>query len=157
VAASGAGSKSGGCGSLTVDGLTAGTAYTFTVTAKNAAGAATATSKKTTDYLSGTATCNDGQNGDTATYCDKDVDGRNGNEVFSITKQQDNKQVGWAKPGTRLQAYCKKSGDEVFAYIYNDNKKSTWWVQVNYSGKNYIPWAWLNLDGGDDINDLPTC
>jgi hypothetical protein len=30
-------------------------------------------------------------------------------------------------------------------------------VQVNYEGKNFIPWAWLNLDGGDDINDLPTC
>jgi len=157
VAASGAGSKSGNCGSLTVDKLTAGTEYTFTVTAKNAAGTATATSKKATDPLSGTATCNDGQNGDTATYCDKDVDGRNGNEIFSITKQQDSKQVGWAKPGTRLQAYCKESGEEVYAYIYNNNKRSTWWVQVNYSGKNYIPWAWLNLDSGDDINDLPTC
>lgn len=157
VAASGAGSKSGSCGSLTVDGLTAGTAYTFTVTARNAAGTATATSAKTTDSLSGTATCNDGQNGDTATYCDKDVDGRNGNEIFSITKQQDSRQVGWAKPGTRLQAYCKKAGDEVYAYIYNNDKRSTWWVQVNYSGKNYIPWAWLNLDSGDDINNLPTC
>jgi len=30
-------------------------------------------------------------------------------------------------------------------------------VQVNYKGKNYIPFAWLNLDGGDKINDLPTC
>jgi hypothetical protein len=28
---------------------------------------------------------------------------------------------------------------------------------VNYAGRNYIPWAWLNLDGGDDINSLPTC
>nr|WP_157437255.1 fibronectin type III domain-containing protein [Actinoplanes subtropicus] len=157
LAASGAGSASGSCGSLTVSKLTAGTEYTFTVTAKNAAGTATATSKKTTDHLSGTATCNDGQNGDTATYCDSDVAGRNGNEIFSITKQEDSKQVGWAKPGTRLEAYCKKAGDEVFAYIYNNGKRSTWWVQVNYSGKNYIPWAWLNLDSGDDINDLPTC
>lgn len=30
-------------------------------------------------------------------------------------------------------------------------------MQVEYEGKNYIPWAWLNLEGGDDINVLPTC
>ncbi|WP_433305429.1 fibronectin type III domain-containing protein [Actinoplanes sp. CA-030573] len=157
IAASGAGSKSGSCSSLAVDGLTAGTAYTFTITAKNAAGEATATAKATTDTLVGTATCNNGQKGDTATYCDADVSGRNGNEIFSVTRQENAKQVGWAKPGTRLTAYCKKTGDEVYAYIYNNDKRSTWWVQVNYSGKNYIPWAWLNLDGGDDINALPTC
>jgi hypothetical protein len=28
---------------------------------------------------------------------------------------------------------------------------------VNYEGKTYIPWAWLNLEGGDDLADLPTC
>lgn len=157
MTASGASSASGSCGSLTAKALTAGTAYTFTVTAKNKAGAATATAKATTDALLGTATCKNGQNGDTATYCDKDVEGRNGNEIFSITQQDNDKQVGWAKPGTRLTAYCKKAGEEVYAYIYNNEKRSTWWVQVNYSGKNYIPWAWLNLDSGDDINDLPTC
>ena len=27
-----------------------------------------------------------------------------------------------------------------------------------YDGaRPYIPWVWLNLDGGDNINDLPTC
>ncbi|MFI5896595.1 fibronectin type III domain-containing protein [Actinoplanes sp. NPDC051513] len=158
MAASGrAGSASGSCGSLTVNELTAGTAYTFTVTAKNKAGSVTATTNTTTDTLAGTATCHNGQNGDTATYCDKDVSGRNGNEIFSVTQQDNDKQVGWAKPGTKLAAYCKKSGESVYAYIYNNEKRSTWWVQVNYSGKNYIPWAWLNLDGGDDINALPTC
>jgi predicted RNA-binding protein with TRAM domain len=157
VAAAGAGSASGSCSSLTVKSLAPSTSYKFTVTAKNAAGSATAASTKTTDALYGTATCNDGENGDTATYCDADVDGRNGNEIFSVTSQTDSKQVGWAKPGTRLESYCKKSGEEVYAYIYNHNKRSTWWIQVNYKGKNYIPWAWLNLDGGDDLNDLPTC
>jgi hypothetical protein len=157
MAASGAGSASGSCSSLAVSSLTSGTAYTFTVTAKNAAGTATATSKVTTDNLTGVATCKNGENGDTAHYCDADVAGRNGNEIFSVTKQDNNKQVGWAKPGTSLTAYCKKTGEEVYAYIYNNEKRSTWWVQVNYSGKNYIPWAWLNLDGGDDINALATC
>ncbi|MET3424766.1 putative RNA-binding protein with TRAM domain [Actinoplanes tereljensis] len=153
----GGGSASGSCTSLSVAKLTAGTAYTFTITAKNAAGSVTATNKSTTDYRYGIATCNNGENGDTATYCDKDVTGRNGNEIFSVTQQDNDKQTGWAKPGTRLQAYCKKSGEEVYAYIYNSDKKSTWWIQVNYSGKNYIPWAWLNLEGGDDLADLPAC
>ncbi|MFD0525532.1 fibronectin type III domain-containing protein [Paractinoplanes durhamensis] len=158
VDSSGTGSSaSGSCTKLSVSKLTAGTAYTFTVTAKNAAGSVTARSTTTTDSRYGIATCNNGENGDTATYCDKDVSGRNGNEIFSGTQQDNDNQVGWAKPGTRLQAYCKKSGEEVYAYIYNSDKRSTWWIQVNYSGKNYIPWAWLNLEGGDDLNDLPTC
>ena len=153
----GGGSASGSCSSLKVGSLNPSTSYTFTVTAKNAAGTVTKTKAQATDALYGTATCNNGQKGDTATYCDADVDGRNGNEIFSVTSQNDADQVGWAKPGTRLESYCKKSGEEVYAYIYNNDKKSTWWVRVNYKGQNYIPFAWLNLDGGDNINDLPTC
>ena len=67
------------------------------------------------------------------------------------------RQAGWAKPGTKLKAYCKETGDDVDSYIYNHQKQSDWWIQVNYKGKNYIPWAWLNLDGGDDLGDLPSC
>jgi hypothetical protein len=153
----GGGSVSGGCASLKLGSLDPSTTYTFTVQAANAAGSATKSRAQQTDDLYGTATCNNGQKGDTATYCDADVSGRNGNEVFSVTAQNDDKQVGWARPGTRLKSYCKKSGEEVYAYIYNHDKKSTWWIRVDYKGKNYIPWAWLNLDGGDDLGDLPTC
>ncbi|MFJ6151650.1 fibronectin type III domain-containing protein [Micromonospora profundi] len=149
--------KAGACSSITMSGLTPGTAYTFTVTASNAAGKNTATRAQRTDALYGIATCRNGASGPESTYCDKDVDGRNGNEIFSVPRQDNDKQVGWAKPGKRLQAYCKKSGEEVYAYIYNNDKRSTWWVQVDYEGKNYIPWAWLNLEGGDNINVLPTC
>ncbi|MBM0227289.1 fibronectin type III domain-containing protein [Micromonospora sp. ATA51] len=156
-AATGGRTANGSCSSLRVTGLTPGTAYTVTVTASNAAGKGTATRAQPTDPLYGVATCNNGASGPEATYCNADVDGRNGNEVFSVPQQLNAKQVGWAKPGTRLKAYCKKQGEEVYAYIYNDNKRSTWWVQVDYSGRNYIPWAWLNLEGGDNINVLPTC
>ena len=41
--------------------------------------------------------------------------------------------------------------------IRDSRKRSTTWIYVDYQGKNYIPWAWLNLDGGDDLNDLPGC
>ncbi|XVV17632.1 fibronectin type III domain-containing protein [Actinoplanes sp. CA-131856] len=157
VAATGGATAKGSCSSLMLTGLKPSTSYTFTVTASNAAGTVQAKSTKTTANLFGKATCNNGENGATATYCNEDRDGRNGNEIFSVTRQDNDKQVGWAKPGTRLQAYCKKAGEDVDSYIYNSQKKSTWWIQVNYEGKNYIPWAWLNLDGGDDLNDLPNC
>jgi hypothetical protein len=146
----------GSCSSLKLNNLKPSTDYTFTVTAKNAAGTATASRKVATDALFGTATCNNGDSGAEATYCNEDRDGRNGNEIFAVPDQR-GEQVGWARPGTRLEAYCKKSGDEVYAYIYNNEKRSTTWIQVNYEGRNYIPWAWLNLDGGDDLADLPNC
>ncbi|MEW2384698.1 fibronectin type III domain-containing protein [Micromonospora sp. NPDC047707] len=149
--------KAGPCSRITMSGLAPGTAYTFTVTASNAAGQGTATRAQATAALYGTATCRNGDSGAEATYCDADVDGRNGNEVFSVPRQDNNRQVGWARPGTRLKAFCKRQGEEVYAYIYNDHKRSTWWVQVDYKGRNYIPWAWLNLDGGDDVGVLPTC
>jgi hypothetical protein len=135
-----------------------GTTYTFTVTATNAAGSAAQTKQQATKALFGTATCINGAEGDTRTYCSSDrPNARNGNEIFSVPYQDNDRQVGWAPNGTRLEAYCKKSGDDVDSYIYNDRKRSTWWVQVNYKGRNYIPFAWLNLDGGDDITVLPDC
>ncbi|GGO14318.1 fibronectin type III domain-containing protein [Micromonospora parathelypteridis] len=150
--------KAGACSSITMSGLAPGTAYTLTVTATNAAGNGTATKAQETLPLYGIATCNNGPDGDQRTYCNAEVDGRNGNEVFRVTRQDNDQQAGWARPGTRLMAYCKKAGEDVDSWIYNNQKRSTWWVQVNFGGgKNYIPWAWLNLEGGDNINTLPTC
>ncbi|SCG68583.1 fibronectin type III domain-containing protein [Micromonospora humi] len=158
TAATGGKTATGSCASLRVTGLTPGTGYTVTLTASNAAGKNTASRAQTTDPIYGVATCKNGPSGDQRTYCDREIPGeRNGNEIFEITQQDDSRQAGWVADGTRLRAYCKKSGKNVDSWIYNDNKQSTWWVQVDYKGKNYIPWAWLNLEGGDNINLLPTC
>ena len=106
----------------------------------------------------GIATCNNGEDGDTATYCDKDRDGRNGNEIFEVTRQDDDRQAGWAQAGHPAEGVLQEVRRRAsYAYIYNKHKQSTWWIQVDYKGKNYIPWAWLNLDGGDDLDVLPTC
>ncbi|MFC0032563.1 fibronectin type III domain-containing protein [Micromonospora chaiyaphumensis] len=149
----------GSCSSLRVTGLTPGTAYTVTVTATNAAGKGTATRAQSTDALYGIATCRNGSSGAEASYCTRDVPGdRNGNEIFAVTRQDNAQQAGWEPNGARLKAYCKKQGEEVYAYIYNNDKRSTWWIRVDHSrGRDYIPWAWLNLEGGDNINLLPTC
>jgi hypothetical protein len=157
VTASGRAPVSGGCSSIRVGNLTPSTSYTFTVTARNAAGSGAASLTRATAALYGVATCVNGPDGDQRTYCDADIDGRNGNEIFAVPRQLNSQQVGWARPGTRLKAFCKAQGEEVYAWIYNDNKRSTWWVRVEYEGRNYIPWAWLNLENGDNINVLPTC
>jgi hypothetical protein len=160
MTASGGGeSASGSCASLESTKLKPGTDYTFTVTAKNAAGSVSATRPQTTDDLWGTTRCINGEDGDTATYCSSDrPNARNGDEIFSVPHQENAKQVGWEPTGTRLRTYCKVSGDDVDSYIYNSKKRSTWWIQIAYGGKTpYIPWAWLNLDNKDDIDALPNC
>jgi hypothetical protein len=157
TANNGGGSTSGSCSSLKLDDLKPSTDYTLTVTAKNAAGSVSKTRDQVTDALFGTARCINGERGETATYCDSDRDGRNGNEIFEITKQVNDRQAGWVENGHRLKAFCKESGEHVDSYIYNNQKASTMWIQVDYKGKNYIPWAWLNLDGGDKLSNLPDC
>ena len=137
--------------------FTPSTRYTVKMTATNVAGSGSANATATTAAVYGIATCVNGDSGDQRTYCNADRDGRNGNEVFSVPQQDNDRQVGWAKPGTRWQAYCKVRGEEVYAFVYNDHKRSTWWVRINYEGRNYIPWAWFNLEGGDDLALLPTC
>jgi hypothetical protein len=164
TASGGGGSATDSCTSLKSESLEPDTTYTFTVSATNVAGTTQATTSAKTDVLNGTAACENQHTTDpaTSTYCSSDREGRNGNEIFSVTEQDNDKQVGWAKPGTTLQAYCKESGSEIDSYIYNDSKKSKWWIRVKYSGRNYIPWAWLNFADDRDtdektLNALPTC
>ncbi|MFV2020222.1 fibronectin type III domain-containing protein [Micromonospora sp. LOL_023] len=157
AAAEGSQPVTGGCDSIRVTGLYPGRSYTFTVRAANAAGTGTATHTRATAALQGTATCVNGPDGEQRTYCDADVAGRNGNEIFSVPEQDNDRQVGWVPNGTRLTALCRRQGEHVDSWIYNGGKASTWWIRVEYDGLNYIPWAWFNLAGGDDLHSLPTC
>jgi hypothetical protein len=154
----------GKCGSLKATGLKpSGVKYTLTVTAKNAAGSRSAARTLATANLYGKAACTDNKDSEDPaqrTYCDSDRPGRNGNEVFS-KPDQGSTQVGWVNPrgnDTRKLVYCKKSGDNVDSYVYNNQKQSSWWLQISYGGKKaYIPWAWLDLENGDDIDAVATC
>ncbi len=127
----------------------AGTAYTFTVTARNAAGQVSYSGDVGTTAVSGRVTCDD--NG--GTYCDDGVG------IYADSRQQSNEAKGDATDGTRFQAWCKKDGTRgnqggpsLFATTYNNNKRSTWWVQITYEGTSYIPFIWINLDNGDDVD-----
>ncbi|MDG4765693.1 fibronectin type III domain-containing protein [Solwaraspora sp. WMMD406] len=147
----------GACDSIRVTGLYPGRPYNFTVRATNAAGTGSATHSRSTADLIGVATCVNGPDGAQRTYCDDDVAGRNGNEIFAVPEQDNDRQVGWVPNGTRLTALCRRAGEHVDAWIYNGHKASTWWIRVEYEGQNYIPWAWLNLPGDDDLDVLPSC
>jgi hypothetical protein len=158
LTASGAGSSSASCSSLTVGGLAPGVAYTLTVSVTNQVGTATKSASATTTVLNGTVVC---VNPKGATYCTTIG-------LYSHPAQQTGYAVGEAKNGTRFQAICQAPGGSntqqgggttLTSGPYNpgkgNNYKSSKWVKI--TGNRYIPYIWFNLDGGDDISLLPAC
>jgi hypothetical protein len=154
------GSKSqpGNCTNITVNGLMPGTSYTATVTVKNAAGSKSASVSDSTTALSGTVHCVPPA-GDT--YCSGGIG------IYNIPAQQDAHSIGVRYNGARLPAYCKAVGGvntaegtnstTLHAAQYNNNKTSNMWVKISKTAEQYIPFIWLNLDAGDDLNILPNC
>ena len=147
--------------SATLTGLPVGQQVTITVTAINAAGKTpgkpvTVTVPGATTpppppppppvTEAGVVTCvNTSAN---PTYCDPGI------RTFSQPNQQSSV-VHSYQNGTKLTATCKIQGQNITAWAYNNNKTSTWWLKT---GGEYIPYAWLNLDGGAAaMNKLPTC
>jgi hypothetical protein len=146
LAVTGASTVQGKCTSITVGGLTPGVRYAFTVTATNEAGSGKATGSATTTALLGTVRCVS-----TNGYCDPGI------AIYDSPSQKTGTFLADAKNGKRFQAYCKAKGDdELYAYIYNNEKTSIMWVKIAESDR-YIPWIWFNLDGGDKLSLLPTC
>ncbi|MDQ7905290.1 fibronectin type III domain-containing protein [Phytohabitans sp. ZYX-F-186] len=141
-------------GSTTVSGLQPSTAYTFTFTATNAAGNDKGTGSRTTGDVLGTVTCINGSSGDQRTYCNTGIN------IYTGTSQNGTS-VGTAPNGTKLKAFCHKSGQNITSYVYNNDKTTSIWIQVDFKGgKNYIPYAWLNLDGkgtSTNTDPLPAC
>jgi hypothetical protein len=150
----GAGSASGNCGTLTVGGLAPGLKYDFTVHVSNQAGTGSVGGSHGTDALWGTVTCVD------PGYCN---DG-----VWSYTAPWQ-QTPGYADAahynGNRLQAFCKvygKKGNQqpevtLHAVQHNHQKASPYWIKYTQNANHYIPFIWINLDDGDDLNMLPNC
>ncbi len=154
LAVSGAGSRTGACTSLTVGGLALDTPYSYTVTASNAAGQASATGSQRTQALYGTIACKDIGDG----AC------TNGVGIYSQPMQDTSAQTNWnGHNGVRYPAYCQvpggvgnqQTGATLHAGPYNNNKTSSVWVRIGPS--RYVPWVWFNLDNGDQLSNLPGC
>jgi len=138
---------SGPCTRLTVGGLWPGNSYNATVTATNAAGSTSAGRSIGTPALQGTVICPQNQNG----YCNTGI------WAYRIPRQEEPRAVSPSlRVGTRITAQCKVSDDDVNAKPYG-GKQSRWWVRIEHRGTAYFPWAWAQLDGGDDLAKLPNC
>ncbi len=149
---------SGGCSSITIRGLQAGRGYTVVVTASNKIGTGQAERGATTNRVSGTVRCiNDSGSSDPdrRTYCDPGISIKprpyeHADTVYRVPN------------GKRLTAVCKvvdAEGEVNNAYVYNNHKKSKWWIRL--PDGNYIMHIWLNLDTGDgdtaNLAILPNC
>jgi len=152
---------SSGAGGYTVGGLWPGNGYTYHVSVANAAGTATSGNVgANTPELWGKVNCDNTNQYGQPTYCNGGIG------IYINSRQQTGEAVGDANDETRFRAFCKKaglagnqSGDAtISAVAYNQHKSSSWWVQITFRGaQRYIPWAWFNMDGGDNLNMLPVC
>jgi hypothetical protein len=149
----GAGSASDNCGTLTVGGLAPGVNYNFTVSVRNPAGTGHADGSHATTALWGTITCV------VPSYCNSGV--------WSYVRpwQQYADHDTTHPNGQRLQAFCKAMGSKgdqqpevtLHAVQYNGYKASPWWIKFSPNTNRYIPFIWINLDDGDNLNLLPVC
>jgi hypothetical protein len=145
----------GACATMTIGVWRSGTNYNFTLTARNAAGQSSYTGSVGSSRVTGQVSCNDGGSG----YC------INGVGIYRNSRQQSGEAVGSGRNGDTYDAWCKKpgtagnqGGPTLKAAGYNNNKTSSWWVQITFAGgANYIPFIWLNLNNGDNIGALPDC
>ncbi|WP_432832731.1 fibronectin type III domain-containing protein [Dactylosporangium sp. CA-092794] len=150
----------GSCNSITVGGLRPGTRYTGTLTVTNEAGHADKAVTFLTKVLRGTVHCVS-----TNGYCDSGIG------IYSAPKQDTGAETNLSGTnGQQYEAFCRVHGQAgnqaknpvLTAGPYNPGKQpSDWWIRIaavpNDTAPHYIPWVWLNLDAGDDLNNLPSC
>jgi hypothetical protein len=138
-----------GCKGTTIGGWP-GTKYSYTVTATNKAGSATFTGSQSTPVLSATTICN------VPSYCGPGAS--NGGIWVYTTPNQNGTTVGDTFNGQRHQATCWTTGNATINTTqWTGKNPDNRWVRINFQGSNYIPFAWVRLDGGDAIGNLPHC
>jgi hypothetical protein len=159
--AAGGKSQAGGCTSITLGGLAPSTAYDFTVTVTTPAGSATGTGKQATQDVMGQAFCqNQPGSSDPAahTWCNSEA---NALELQTSPAVLHKTIVGRTDHLATYKAFCWTTGDSVYAYIYNHDKRSNRWVRIAANGgQYYTPLAWMNFDGNtssDYVGVLPHC
>jgi hypothetical protein len=151
---------------LTVGNLKPSTTYTFTVTATNAAGSATATGSRATTAVYGVSVCvNNLSSTDPAqhTWCN---DPANAMGVYTGPWMSTTK-IGRGTNGARYQAICKTTGQGINDYVYNPGKMGTSpddqtpiWIRIVFNGRQgYMSFAWFNLVGYNinSTGPLPNC
>jgi hypothetical protein len=144
----GGGATKIGCDGTTISGWP-GNKYTYTVTATNKAGSASFSGSQSTPVLYSTTICGD------ASYCGPNAP--NGGVWVYTTPNQNGTTVGDSFNGERYQATCWTTGNATINAKPWGGKQDDRWVRINFRGSNYIPYAWVRLDGGDSLSNLPHC
>jgi hypothetical protein len=140
------------CTSQTIGNLYAGQSFNVSVSVSNAAGAGSGdTGNGKTDTHGGIVNC---KNPPGDTYCNGIPPRKPGVGVYK-QPYQEVRYEAYNVRNVRLGAVCRQKGEHVMSKQYNNNKQSDWWVRL--PDNNYIPYTWLNLDGGDDIDSLAVC
>jgi hypothetical protein len=151
IAIAPSGQSATGCGGKTTfQNLAAGTTYTVTVKATNSVGSGSAAAKRATPQSFGArVTCVDKPSNPDPVYCTA----TGGIGVFrNLTTTNEDHRV---RAGTKFTVTCKQSDREIYAYVYNNNKRSSIWLKM--TDGFWIPWAWSTLDNGDKVSAVPTC
>jgi Fibronectin type III domain len=151
ISVSGGPSGGIGCTGGQIGGLWPGRTYPFTVTATNHAGSSSFSGSATTATVTGTVVCNNNS------YCGHGSS--TGGIWIYTTPTQTGQAVGSLFAGASIAPQCwtpDSRGATINAQPYGGHKDNRW-LRIPFSGNNYIPYAWVNLDGGAAINNLPQC
>ncbi len=149
ISVNGGGATGIGCNGGKVGGLRPGTTYNFTVTATNKAGSASFSGSATTPQVTGTVVCtNNGYCGHGSTT--------GGIWVYKTPNQTSGQEVGAIFAPDQVTAQCQTTGQSVNAQPYGGRNTNVW-LRIAYKGNNYIPYAWVNLNNGAALGNLPKC
>ena len=160
VTVSGKAAVTGACGSITVGSLLPGTSYSYTVAVTNPVETANAAGTQSTVTVTGSAYCEPpAGTTDSAslTWCDT---GKNALELQTSPATLYVGQIGRTTSKTSYPAYCYTTGDQVYAYKYNNDKDTNIWIKIGaQGGQYYTPLAWFNVNDNNAVTTgaLPHC
>jgi hypothetical protein len=141
-----------GCTGGKVSGLWPNTTYAFTVTASNKAGSASFNGSAATAAVTGTVVCT------VNSYCGPSAPSP-GIWVYT-TPTQNGTAKGNLFAGNGVTAQCwtyDSGGATINAAPYGGTKDNRWLRIPFRGGNNYIPLAWVRLDGSAAVGNLPRC
>lgn len=137
-----------GCTGGTVGGVWPGNTYSYTVTATNKAGSDSIAGSVATPAVTGTVVCTDDS------YCGY---GRSNGGIWVYpTPYQQGNPVGRIYAPGQATAQCQTTGQSVNAKPYGGIQTNIW-LRIAFQGNNYIPYAWVKLNGSAKLSDLPKC
>jgi hypothetical protein len=154
VSVNGGTPRSTNCSTATVTGLQTDTSYRLVVIAENPAGRIESSAhNQKTRALHGTVVCT------VPSYCASGIGvySRPWQDTSSFTNPN-------AYNGERYQTFCwaqgMKGNQQPSATINAEpygGRRSDKWIKISRSSERYIPFAWINLDGGVNYDILPKC